>query len=104
MILGIATGTPVGIAGGLFHMLNNAIYKSCLFLCGGAVEQETGTADLERLGGLGKKMPITFVTCLVAALSISGIPPLNGFVSKWMIYRSLIKILVKPEVSSTTWC
>ena len=92
MILGIATGTPVGIAGGVFHMLNNAIYKCCLFLCGGAVEQQTGTADLEELGGLGKKMPWTFATCLIAALSISGIPPLNGFVSKWMIYQGIIKM------------
>jgi formate hydrogenlyase subunit 3/multisubunit Na+/H+ antiporter MnhD subunit len=96
MILGIATGTPVGIAGGIFHMLNNAIYKCCLFLCGGAVEQAAGTAELDRLGGLGKKMPITFVTCLIAALSISGIPPLNGFVSKWMIYQGVIKM--DPEV------
>ena len=92
MILGIATGTPIGIAGGVFHMLNNAIYKSCLFLCGGAVEQQAGTADLEELGGLGKKMPWTFVTCLIAALSISGIPPLNGFVSKWMIYQGVIEM------------
>ena len=81
MILGIATGTPVGIAGGVFHMLNNAIYKSCLFLCGGAVEQQAGTAELDKLGGLGKKMSTTFSACLIAALSISGIPPLNGFVS-----------------------
>lgn len=71
-------------------MVNNAIYKSCLFLCGGAVEQQTGTADLEELGGLGKMMPWTFATCLIAALSISGIPPLNGFVSKWMIYQGVI--------------
>jgi formate hydrogenlyase subunit 3/multisubunit Na+/H+ antiporter MnhD subunit len=92
MILGIATGTPVGIAGGVFHMLNNAIYKCCLFLCGGAVEQATGTAELDRLGGLGKKMSITFTTCLIAALSISGIPPLNGFVSKWMIYQGVIQM------------
>jgi formate hydrogenlyase subunit 3/multisubunit Na+/H+ antiporter MnhD subunit len=92
MILGIATGTPVGIAGGVFHLLNNAIYKSCLFLCGGAVEQQTGTADLEELGGLGRKMPWTFVTCLIAALSISGIPPFNGFVSKWMVYQGVIKM------------
>ncbi|UCG57319.1 MAG: hypothetical protein JSU70_20930 [Phycisphaerales bacterium] len=92
MILGIATMTPVGIAGGLFHLLNNAIYKCCLFLCSGAVEQQTGTADLERLGGLGKKMPITFATCLIAALSISGIPPLNGFVSKWMVYQGVIQM------------
>lgn len=92
MILGIATMTPVGIAGGVFHMLNNAIYKCCLFLCGGAVEQQAGTAELDRLGGLGKKMSITFTTCLIAALSISGIPPLNGFVSKWMVYQGVIEM------------
>jgi len=92
MILGIATGTPVGIAGGVFHMLNNAIYKSCLFLCGGSVEKAVGTAELDRLGGLGKRMPLTFVTCLIAALSISGIPPLNGFVSKWMVYQGVIEM------------
>ncbi len=92
MVLGIATGTPVGIAGGIFHMLNNAIYKSCLFLCGGAVEKATGTADLEKLGGLGKKMSVTFAACMIAALSISGIPPLNGFVSKWMIYQGVIEM------------
>ena len=92
MILGIATMTPVGIAGGIFHMLNNAIYKSCLFLCGGAAENAAGTPELDRLGGLGKKMPITFATCLIAALSISGIPPFNGFVSKWMIYQGTIQM------------
>ena len=100
MILGIATGTPVGIAGGIFHMVNNAIYKSCLFLCGGAVEQQTGTADLEELGGLGKMMPWTFATCLIAALSISGIPPFNGFVSKWMIYQGVIDM--GKETAGTT--
>jgi len=92
MILGIATGTPVGIAGGVFHMLNNAIYKCCLFLCGGAVEQQAGTAELDKLGGLGKKMSVTFTVCLIAALSISGIPPLNGFVSKWMVYQGVIQM------------
>jgi len=100
MILGIATGTPVGIAGGLFHMLNNAIYKCGLFLCGGAVEQAADTPELDKLGGLGKKMPITFATCLIAALSISGIPPLNGFVSKWMIYQGVIE-MGKTRADST---
>ena len=95
MILGIATMTPVGIAGGVFHMLNHAIYKCCLFLCGGAVEQAAGTSELDRLGGLGKKMPITFVTCLIAALSISGIPPFNGFVSKWMVYQGIVQMGTK---------
>ncbi len=92
MVLGIATGTPVGIAGGVFHMLNHAVYKCCLFLCGGSVEQAAGTAELDKLGGLGKKMPITFAACLIAALSISGIPPFNGFVSKWMVYQGVIQM------------
>ena len=92
MILGIGTGNPVGIAGGLFHMLNNTIYKSCLFLGGGAVHHRTGTSDLDRLGGLSSLMPFTFSTFLIASLAISGIPPLNGFVSKWMIYQGLIEM------------
>jgi formate hydrogenlyase subunit 3/multisubunit Na+/H+ antiporter MnhD subunit len=92
MVLGIATLTPVGIAGGVFHMLNHAIYKSCLFLCGGAVEEATGTAELDELGGLGKRMPWTFAACLIAALSISGIPPLNGFASKWMVYQGVVQM------------
>jgi formate hydrogenlyase subunit 3/multisubunit Na+/H+ antiporter MnhD subunit len=92
MILGIATGTAVGLAGAVFHMLNNAIYKSCLFLGTGAVEGAVGTAEMDELGGLGRKMPLTFGTFLIAALSISGIPPLNGFVSKWMIYQSIIQM------------
>jgi len=104
MILGIATVTPVGIAGGIFHMLNNAIYKCCLFLCGGAVEQAAGTAELDRLGGLGKKMSITFTACLIAALSISGIPPLNGFVSKWMIYQGVIEMgTTQTSTAATLW-
>ena len=90
MVLGIGTGTAIGLAGGLFHMLNNAIYKSALFLCAGVVEKETGTTDLDRLGGLARLMPVTFISCTIAALAISGIPPLNGFASKWMIYQGVI--------------
>ena len=91
MILGIATGCPIGIAGGLFHMLNNAIYKSCLFMSGGNVEKRTGTTDLAKLGGLARQMPVSFACFLVAAFSISGVPPFNGFVSKWMIYHGIIE-------------
>lgn len=90
MILGIGTGTAIGLAGGLFHMLNNTVYKSALFLGAGMVEKETGTTNLDRLGGLARLMPVTFIVCTVAALSISGIPPLNGFASKWMIYQGII--------------
>jgi len=90
MVLGIGTGVPVGIAGGIFHMLNHAIYKSCLFLSGGAVEKKSGTTDLEKLGGFAKIMPITFITFLIASFAISGVPPFNGFVSKWMVYQGII--------------
>ena len=91
MVLGIGTANPIGIAGGLFHMLNNAIYKSCLFLSGGAVEKRTGTTDLEKLGGFAKVMPFTFAAFLISSLAISGVPPLNGFVSKWMVYQGIIE-------------
>ena len=91
MVLGIGTGIPVGIAGGMFHMLNNTLYKTGLFFAGGAVIHDSGTGDLEKLGGYARKMPIVFWTFLVCALAIAGVPPLNGFVSKWMIYQSLVQ-------------
>lgn len=92
MVLGIGTGTPVGIAGALFHMLNNSVYKAGLFLSAGSVEHAAGTDDVDRLGGLSSKMPITYISFLIAALAISGVPPLNGFVSKWMVYQGIIEL------------
>ncbi|MCL6613269.1 MAG: complex I subunit 5 family protein, partial [Firmicutes bacterium] len=90
MVLGLGLGTPLGTAGGLFHLFNNAVYKTGLFLTLGAVEKKTGTADLARLGGWGRVMPLSFLAGLTCALAISGLPPLNGFVSKWLIYQSLV--------------
>jgi formate hydrogenlyase subunit 3/multisubunit Na+/H+ antiporter MnhD subunit len=92
MILGIGTGTAVGIAGGLFHMLNNAFYKSNLFYTAGSVEHQTGETRLDRLGGLATRMPYTFFSFFISALAISGIPPLNGFVSKWMVYQGVLQV------------
>jgi formate hydrogenlyase subunit 3/multisubunit Na+/H+ antiporter MnhD subunit len=91
MVLGIGTCLPIGIVGGLFHMINNALYKNCLFLTGGAVEKQTGTTDLGKLGGLGAKMPLTFLCFFVAAVSISGVPPFNGFFSKELIYDAALE-------------
>lgn len=91
MVLGIGTGNPVGIAGALFHMFNNTIYKSGLFIAAGEVERRTGTTDLSKLGGLVKAMPLVFVAFLIASLSISGVPPFNGFASKWMLYQGIIQ-------------
>jgi len=91
MILGIGTAVPIGIVGGLFHMINNALYKSCLFLTGGAVEKQTGTSNLEQLGGIGNKMPITFACFVITAVSISGVPPFNGFFSKELVYDAALE-------------
>jgi len=91
MILGIAFGTSLGIAGGIFHTLNHAIYIFLLFMSVGAVQYRTnGERDLNSLGGLIKKMPIAFIGCLLGISGLIGMPLTNGFVSKWLIYKTLI--------------
>jgi len=77
--------------GGLFHLFNHAAFKSLLFLCAGATEYATGTRQLKQLGGLAGKMPVTGACCRVAALSISGVPPFNGFWSKLLIILALAR-------------
>ena len=89
VITAIGLGTPIGLAAGLFHAINHTIFKGLLFLVAGAVQHETGTLDLDKLGGLAKKMPKTTALFLIGAASISGIPPFNGFASKWMIYQAI---------------
>jgi NADH-quinone oxidoreductase subunit L len=87
MVLGIGTNVAIGVAGGIWHMLNHSMYKSTLFLSGGSVETQAGTTDLRKLGGLRKAMPITATCAFIAAASISGIPPFNGYFSKEFIYH-----------------
>ncbi len=91
MILGIGTAIPVGIAGGLFHMINHAMYKSGLFLSAGSVEHRAGTTELKKLGGLAREMPLTALGFTVCALAISGVWPLNGFVSKEMVFHGALE-------------
>ena len=88
VITALGLGTPLGLGAGLFHAINHTIFKGLLFLVAGAVQHETGTLDLDKLGGLSKKMPKTTLLFLIGAASISGIPPFNGFASKWMIYQA----------------
>jgi formate hydrogenlyase subunit 3/multisubunit Na+/H+ antiporter MnhD subunit len=78
------------IAGGLFHMLNHAIYKSSLFLMSGAAARASGTGKMAAMGGLGAVMPVTFVCSLICALAAAGVPPLNGFASKWMVFQGTL--------------
>ena len=92
MVLGIGTGTTIGVIGGLFHLINNTIYKSNLFLMSGAVRRATGTDEIEDMGGLARLLPVTFVCGLISAVAISGIPPFNGFVSKWLVYQGTLEV------------
>ena len=91
IVFAFGLGSPLAIVGGLFHLLNHAFFKSLLFLCSGAVEYSTGTRDLRQVGGLWRRMPITAVTCSIASLSISGIPPLGGFFSKLIIIIAAVQ-------------
>ncbi|MDW3223890.1 MAG: monovalent cation/H+ antiporter subunit A [Paracoccaceae bacterium] len=83
MLLG--TGTAFGAMAAMFHILNHATFKAALFMSAGIVDHETHTRDIRRLGGLRHLMPITFTIATLAALSMAGIPPLNGFLSKEMM-------------------
>jgi multicomponent Na+:H+ antiporter subunit D len=88
MVAGIGIGTYVGINGGIAHLFNHILYKALLFMCMGAVIFATGKYNLTELGGLAKKMPITMITCIIAAFSISGVPGFNGYVSKGMVIHA----------------
>jgi multicomponent Na+:H+ antiporter subunit D len=90
ILLGIGVGTPLGIIGALFHIFNHAIAKSLLFLNSGSVERATGTRALDKMGGLGKRMPFTAATTVIGSMSIAGVPPLNGFWSKLIIIIALV--------------
>jgi multicomponent Na+:H+ antiporter subunit D len=78
--------------GGIYHIFNYTMYKALLFLTAGALYYATGTRDLNKLGGLARKMPYTTFMFAIAAAAISGLPPFNGFVSKLLIYESVFAI------------
>jgi len=103
MILGFGLGSMIGIAAGLFHMINNALYKSGLMLSAGCVEYRTNKENFDEIGGLSKAMPVTFFAALIFAISISGVPPLNGFASKWMIYQGIIDFGSGSGVANKLW-
>jgi hydrogenase-4 component B len=79
----------LAVTASLFQVLNHTIYKGALFFGAGAIQYSTHTKDMEKLGGLIRKMPYTSTFFLIASLSISAIPPFNGFVSEWLTYQSL---------------
>lgn len=81
----------IGIMGALYHIVNYLIFITLMFMCVGSIFYSTGTTDIRKLKGLSKTMPVTTVSFFVAAMSISGLPPFNGFVSKWLIYKAAYK-------------
>jgi formate hydrogenlyase subunit 3/multisubunit Na+/H+ antiporter MnhD subunit len=91
MLLGVVMGDALGSAGGLMHVFNHATYQAALFLSVSAVVYRTGTSDLDQLGGLVTRMPVSFTVMLIGIIGLAGLPPMNGFVSKWLIYQSLIR-------------
>jgi hydrogenase-4 component B len=93
-VLGAARGHAVvaafGLMGALLHVWNHAAMKGLLFLAAGGVLHAAGTRDLEKLGGLLRRLPVTGACFVLGAVAISGLPPLNGFASEWLLYRGLI--------------
>ncbi|MFA6549500.1 MAG: proton-conducting transporter membrane subunit [Candidatus Margulisiibacteriota bacterium] len=89
IVLALGVGTQVGIVAAVFHFFNHAVMKSQLFLNAAALEEATGTGDMDKMGGLMQKMPVTGITSIIASLSVAGIPPLSGFWSKLLIVMAL---------------
>ena len=88
----------IAFVASLYHLMNHSLYKTLLFVGVGAIETQTGTRDMDRLGGLIKVMPLAAAAFLVGALSIAGLPPFNGFVSEWLTLQSMLRA---AELSST---
>lgn len=91
MLLGLVLGTALGSAGGLLHMINYAATQATLLMAVFAVQHRIGHTDLNRLGGLVARMPLTFLALLMGIISLAGLPPMSGFVSKWMVYTALVQ-------------
>ncbi len=106
-LMGASTGRPalvmLGMAGALLHTLNHATFKPLLFLCAGSVIHACGTREIDRMGGLLKKMPRTGAYFLCGAVAICGLPPLNGFVSEWLIYLGLFRGIIDAETVNTPY-
>lgn len=91
VVAAIALFTPVGITAGIYHAFNHLLFEGTLFITLLAVISRSGTSKLSEMGGLWKKMPITFFTFFAGIASAAGIPPFNGFGSKWLVYQAMIK-------------
>jgi len=82
----------LGFTGGLYHLVSHGLFKTTLFLGAGAVWYRTGHRDIEKLGGIGKKMPLISLAMLVGLMAMAALPPLNGFAGEWVIYQSFFNL------------
>lgn len=92
---GLSWAAALAMTAALLHVLNHMLFKSLLFFGAGAVLSSTGIRDIEQLGGLIRRMPVTSFTFLVGAAAISALPPLNGFVSEWLTFQA---VLLSPQI------
>ncbi len=102
--IGRSLGRPdlvaLGLAGALLHVWNHGLFKGLLFLSAGSVIHATHTREIDHLGGLGRRMPLTSAAFLVGAVAICGLPPLNGFVSEFLVYSGLFHATMRPGGAS----
>jgi multicomponent Na+:H+ antiporter subunit D len=91
ILIGLGIGTELGLTGALFHVLNHAIMKSALFFCAGIMITEAGTRDVQGFSGFGRQQPSIVFAFIIASLGMIGIPPTNGFVSKWLICLAAVE-------------
>ena len=100
-LVGQTTGNPrlayLGLAGALFHVLNHSLFKPLLFFCAGSVMHATGTRDMDRMGGLARRMPVSAALSLCGAVAICGLPPFNGFASEFLLYLGFFGEARAPE-------
>ncbi len=90
IVAGVALGTPLALMAAFFMTIMHALFKGSLFMVVGAIERQTGTTYLNQVTGLIRKMPWTFLTALLSIIALAGIPPMGGFIGKWMLYESMI--------------
>jgi hydrogenase-4 component B len=98
MSFGLETLAALALLASMYHSLNHAVFKGLLFMAAGSVLMRTGTADMNQMGGLVKRMPWTALFFLVGSIAIAGLPPLNGFVSEWLTMQALLSSYQVPNV------
>ena len=90
IVVALSTGTKLSVMAAIFLAILHAAFKGALFMVAGAVEKQAGTTDMTAISGLIRKMPWTFFVALVSVISLAGVPPLGGFIGKWLLYEALI--------------